>query len=161
MSENYGILIPISLKFVSKYRNNKTWALVGVMAWHQAGNKPLPEPMITQFTRTYMRHKASMLTTRQRDAAAGYPRCQKSRAARPLRLTMRIPVQKWHTGLCSRLCLSPVVSSWPPNSPALDTWTTEGDIENITCENNNKIQETTYRLRNFELNALVRRASGL
>ena len=26
---------------------------VQVMAWHQIGDKPLPEPMMTQFTDTY------------------------------------------------------------------------------------------------------------
>ena len=31
-------------------------ALVQVMAWRRTGDKPLPEPMLTQFTDTYMRH---------------------------------------------------------------------------------------------------------
>ena len=35
-------------------------ALVEVMAWHRKGDKPLPEPMMTQFTDAHMRHKASM-----------------------------------------------------------------------------------------------------
>ena len=29
-------------------------ALFRVMAWHQTGNKPLPEPMMTQFTDAYI-----------------------------------------------------------------------------------------------------------
>ena len=32
-------------------------ALVHVMAWHQTGNKRLPEPMMIQFTDTYMWHQ--------------------------------------------------------------------------------------------------------
>ena len=31
-------------------------ALVRVMAWRRAGNKPLPEAMMTQFTDAYMHH---------------------------------------------------------------------------------------------------------
>ena len=31
-------------------------ALVQVMAWHRTGNKPLPEPMLAQFTDAYMWH---------------------------------------------------------------------------------------------------------
>ena len=31
-------------------------ALFQVMAWHQAGNKPSHEPMMTQFTDAYMWH---------------------------------------------------------------------------------------------------------
>ena len=30
------------------------YALVKVLAWCQAGAKPLPEPILTQFTDTYM-----------------------------------------------------------------------------------------------------------
>ena len=31
-------------------------ALVQVVAWHQTGEKPLPESMLTQFTDAYIRH---------------------------------------------------------------------------------------------------------
>ena len=31
------------------------------MVWHQKGDKPLPEPMMTQFTDAYMRHETSVL----------------------------------------------------------------------------------------------------
>ena len=31
-------------------------ALVQVMAWHQAGDMPLPELILTQFNDSYMRH---------------------------------------------------------------------------------------------------------
>ena len=42
------ILIPISLKFVSKDLIDNKSALVQVMAWHRRGDKPLPQPMLTQ-----------------------------------------------------------------------------------------------------------------
>ena len=35
--------------------DNKS-ALVQVMAWRRKGDKPLPEPMLTQFTDTYVQH---------------------------------------------------------------------------------------------------------
>ena len=31
-------------------------ALVQVMAWRRKGDKPLPEPMMAQFTDAYMQH---------------------------------------------------------------------------------------------------------
>ena len=43
-------MIQTSLKLVPKSPINNKQALVQVVAWHQTGNKPLPEPMITQFT---------------------------------------------------------------------------------------------------------------
>ena len=56
LNENYRILIWFSLKFVPRSPIYNKHALVQVMAWHWSGNKPLPEPMLTQFTDTYMRH---------------------------------------------------------------------------------------------------------
>ena len=56
MNEKFCILIPNSLKFVPKCPIDNMLALVQVMAWHQIGNKPLPEPMLIQFTDAYMRH---------------------------------------------------------------------------------------------------------
>ena len=55
------ILVQISLKFVPKgpIDNNKS-AMVQIMAWCRTGNKPLPEPMLIQFTNAYMRHKGEM-----------------------------------------------------------------------------------------------------
>ena len=50
----------ISLKFVPKGPINKIPALVQIMAWHQTGDKPLSEPMMTHFNDAYMRHLASM-----------------------------------------------------------------------------------------------------
>ena len=46
----------ISLKFVPRGPTDNKSALVQVMAWCQTGNKPLPEPMLTQFIDAYMRH---------------------------------------------------------------------------------------------------------
>ena len=42
--------------FVPKGPIDNKWALVQVMAWRRIGDKPLPEPMLIQFTDTYMRH---------------------------------------------------------------------------------------------------------
>ena len=42
--------------FAAKGPNDNSLALVQVMAWHLTDNKTLPEPMLTQFTDTYMRH---------------------------------------------------------------------------------------------------------
>ena len=55
-NENIKISIQISLKFVSGGLIDNTSALVQVMAWRRAGDKPLPEPIMTQFTDAYMRH---------------------------------------------------------------------------------------------------------
>ena len=49
---NVLILIDIPLKFVCNYQFENKSALVQVMAWCQKGNKPLSEPMLTQ----YMQH---------------------------------------------------------------------------------------------------------
>ena len=56
LNENGRILIQIPIKFVPKGPIDNKTALVQEMAWCQAGDKPLPEPMITQFTNAYMRH---------------------------------------------------------------------------------------------------------
>ena len=44
------------LKFVPKGPIYNKSELVQVMAWRQTCDKPLPEPMLTQFTDAYMRH---------------------------------------------------------------------------------------------------------
>ena len=49
-----------SLKFVPKSPINNIPALVQIMAWPRTGDKPLSEPMMTQFNDAYMRHSASM-----------------------------------------------------------------------------------------------------
>ena len=56
MNENYRILIQISLKSVPRSPISNKPALIQVMAWCRTGPKPLPEPMMTQFTDTYMHH---------------------------------------------------------------------------------------------------------
>ena len=56
LNENVSILIKISLNFVPKGSINNIPALVEIMAWCQRGNKPLPEPMMTQLIEAYMRH---------------------------------------------------------------------------------------------------------
>ena len=60
LNEKFCILIRISLKFVPKGQIDNKWALVHAMAWHQIGNKPLPEPMLIKFTNTYLRHWGEM-----------------------------------------------------------------------------------------------------
>ena len=59
-NENVRISIKISLKFVPKGPINNIPALVQIMAWRRTGDKPLSEPMMTQFNDAYMRHPASM-----------------------------------------------------------------------------------------------------
>ena len=60
VNEKFGILIQISTKFVSKGVIDEKSAFVQVMAWCWTGDKPLPEPMLTQYTDSYMRHKDIM-----------------------------------------------------------------------------------------------------
>ena len=55
-NENVRISIRISLKFVPNGPIDNKSALVWVMAWRRTGDKPLPEPMLTQFINAYMRH---------------------------------------------------------------------------------------------------------
>ena len=56
LNENDRIPIQISLKFFPRSPIDYKPALVQVMAWRRRGDKPLPEPMLTQFTDAYMRH---------------------------------------------------------------------------------------------------------
>ena len=56
MNKKLCIFIRISLKFVSKGPIDNKSALVQVMAWRRTGDKPLPEPMMSQFTDAYMRY---------------------------------------------------------------------------------------------------------
>ena len=55
-NENDWIPIQILLKFVPKGPIDNKRATVQVMAWRRTGGKPLPEPMLTQFTDAYMQH---------------------------------------------------------------------------------------------------------
>ena len=54
LNENDRNLIPISLKFIPRSPIDNKPALAQVMAWRWTGDKPLPEPMLTQFTDAYM-----------------------------------------------------------------------------------------------------------
>ena len=56
LNDDDRIPIQISLKFVPRGPIDNKLALVQEMAWRRTGDKPLPEPMITQFTDAYMRH---------------------------------------------------------------------------------------------------------
>ena len=60
LNENDRIPIQISLKFVPRSPIDNKLALVQVMAWCWTGDKPLPEPMLTQFTDMYMWHQGEM-----------------------------------------------------------------------------------------------------
>ena len=50
LNENVRISIKISLKFISKGPINNIPALVQIMAWRRAGDKPLSEPMMVRLT---------------------------------------------------------------------------------------------------------------
>ena len=50
LNENVWISIKTSMKFVPKGLINNIPALVQIMAWHRPGDKPLSEPMLTNFT---------------------------------------------------------------------------------------------------------------
>ena len=56
LNENVKIPIQISLKIASRSPIDNKSALVRVMAWRRTGDKPLPEPMTTQFADAYVRH---------------------------------------------------------------------------------------------------------
>ena len=56
LNENIWILIKISFKIVLRSPINNIPTLVQLMARHLIGDKPLPEPMLTRFTDTYMQH---------------------------------------------------------------------------------------------------------
>ena len=56
MNEKVCILIRTSVKFVPKVPIDNKSMLVQVMAWRRIGDKPLSEPMLTQFTDAYMWH---------------------------------------------------------------------------------------------------------
>ena len=49
-----------SLKFVPTGPINNIPPLVQILAWRRTGDKPLSEPMMTQFNDAYMRHSALM-----------------------------------------------------------------------------------------------------
>ena len=55
LNENDRISIQISLKFVPRNPIDNKPAMIQVMAWRWIGDKPLPAPMMAQFTDAYMR----------------------------------------------------------------------------------------------------------
>ena len=57
LNEMDKILIQISLKLVPSGQIDNKPAFVQVMVWRWTGDKPLPEPMMAQFTDAYMRHQ--------------------------------------------------------------------------------------------------------
>ena len=46
----------ISRKFLPKDPTDNKKGSIQVMAWHRTGDKPLPEPMLTQLSDAYLRH---------------------------------------------------------------------------------------------------------
>ena len=56
LNENDKIPIRISLNLVPMSLIDNKPVLVQAMACRRTGDKPLPEPMLTQFTDAYMRH---------------------------------------------------------------------------------------------------------
>ena len=56
LNENDEILIQISLKFVPRSPIDNKAVLVQIMARCWTGNRPLSEPMVTQFIDSYMHH---------------------------------------------------------------------------------------------------------
>ena len=56
LNEKDIIAIQISLILFPRSPIDNKPALVPVMAWRWIGDKPLPEPMMAQFTDAYMRH---------------------------------------------------------------------------------------------------------
>ena len=57
LNETFCIAIQFdSLKFVAKGLNDNKWSLIQIMAFRRTGDKPLSEPMLTQFTDAYLRH---------------------------------------------------------------------------------------------------------
>ena len=59
-NETERIPIQISLKYVPRSPIDNKPALVQVIAWRRTGDKPLPEPMMNQFSDAYMRHQGEM-----------------------------------------------------------------------------------------------------
>ena len=60
VNENVHISIKISLQSVPKQPNTNIPELVRIMAWCWSGDKPLSEPIMTQFDDAYVRRSDSM-----------------------------------------------------------------------------------------------------
>ena len=75
LNERFCILIKISLKFVPKGPIDNILALVEILAWHQIGDKPLSEPMLTWFTDVYEALWGDELTQNQIVMLPQPPQC--------------------------------------------------------------------------------------
>ena len=60
MNEKHVILIRISLKILPEGLSDNKTVLVQGMTWRRRGDKPLPEPLLTQLTDAYKRHYEEM-----------------------------------------------------------------------------------------------------
>ena len=60
VNENFCNLIKISQNFIPKGPIDNNLALVQIMAWRRIGDKPIFEPLLTQFTDAYMQHQGEM-----------------------------------------------------------------------------------------------------
>ena len=60
VNEKFCILIEISLKFVPKGPTDNNLEFVQIMAWRRISDKPLSEPMLSQFIDAYVRHQGEM-----------------------------------------------------------------------------------------------------
>ena len=56
LNKNDRLPIQISLEFIPRSPIHHKPALVQVMAWRRIGDKPLSEPMMTQFADAYMQN---------------------------------------------------------------------------------------------------------
>ena len=60
LNENVRILNKISLTYICKALIDYVSTMGQSIAWHQTGDKPIPEPMMTLFTNASMPQQASM-----------------------------------------------------------------------------------------------------
>ena len=60
LNENFWILNEVSLKYDLLGLIDNMATFVQIMAWHQAGTKPLSEPVLVCFTDSCMHHLASL-----------------------------------------------------------------------------------------------------
>ena len=56
LNENFSLSTKISLKYVPWCLTDNMSALAQIMAWRRSGDKPLSDPMVSQFSDTYIRH---------------------------------------------------------------------------------------------------------
>ena len=75
-NENVWISIKISLKFVPKGPINNIPALVQIMAWRRAGDKPLSEPMMVGLPTHICVTRPQWVNERERDCVLAKIWCQ-------------------------------------------------------------------------------------